>query len=369
LDFGAKKWTDPLKDGPLQHGFDSFFGISASLDMPPFVYIQDQKFTEEPTVEKKWIRSGPAAKDFEAVNVLPDFSKKAVEFISSHATDAKNGKPFFLYVAFGAPHTPIVPTADWQGKSGLGPYGDFVMETDWATGEVLKAIDAAGIADNTLVIFTSDNGCSPAADTKLLESEGHFASADRRGYKADIWDGGHRIPLVMRWPAGHVKAGVQTTELTCLTDLMATAAQIVGEKLPPDAAEDSVSMLPAMLGERSDKPVREAVIHHSIGGYFAVRQGKWKLELCHGSGGWGAPREPAAIAQGLPDTQLYDMDSDVGEQKNVAAEHPEVVAQLTALLDKYIKEGRSTPGPAETNDAKIVVRKKATTRESRSEGD
>jgi arylsulfatase A-like enzyme len=163
LRMGEQQWTDPLKDGPLQHGFDYFFGIAASLDMPPFVYIENQRFTEEPTVRKKWVRTGPAAKDFEAINVLPEFSRRAVDYITAHAADAKAGKPFFLYLAFSAPHTPILPTPQWQGKSGISPYADFVMETDWATGQTLKAIDDAGLTENTLVIFTSDNGCSRSA--------------------------------------------------------------------------------------------------------------------------------------------------------------------------------------------------------------
>ncbi len=198
LGVGENQWTDPLNDGPTNHGFDSFFGISASLDMPPFVYIENNRFTEVPDVQKKWGRTGPAAKDFEAVNVLPDLMHKAVDYITVHAADAKkagaNAKPFFLYLAFTAPHTPILPSPEWQGKSDLGKYGDFVMEVDWAAGEVLKAIDAAGIADNTLVIFTSDNGCSPAADVKALEAEGHFPSAISRLQSRHLgWRASHSV--------------------------------------------------------------------------------------------------------------------------------------------------------------------------------
>ncbi len=291
LQFAENTWADPIPDGPLQHGFDYYFGISASLDMPPFVYLENERVTETPSVQKKWVRTGPAAQDFEAINVLPDLTHKAVDYITAHAAAAKqtgpDAKPLFLYVAFTAPHTPILPTPQWQGKSGLGPYGDFVMETDWAAGEVLKALAAAGLADNTLVIFTSDNGCSPAADVKKLEAQGHYPSAEFRGYKADIWDGGHRIPLVARWP-GKIEAGSHTRSLTCLTDLIATCADIVGEKLPDTAAEDSVSMWPVLTSQALDAG-REAVVHHSIDGLFAIRKGKWKLELCAGSGGW-APR-------------------------------------------------------------------------------
>jgi arylsulfatase A len=355
LAFGENQFRDPLVDDPTKHGFDYFFGISASLDMPPFVYLENGRFTEEPTVEKKWIRTGPAAKDFEAVNVLPDPTRKASDYISAQAADAQAGKPFFLYVAFTAPHTPILPTKEWAGKSGLGPYGDFVMETDWAAGEVLKSIDAAGLAQSTLVVFTSDNGCSPAADVKKLEAEGHYPSADFRGYKADIWDGGHRIPFIVRWP-GKVQAGSRSSALCCLTDLLATCAELVGEKLPDSAAEDSVSLLPTLL-EKPDAATHEAVVHHSIDGMFAIRKGRWKLELCAGSGGWAAPREAEAIAQHLPSVQLYDMTADESEQHNVAAEHPEIVKELTTLLEKYVATGRSTPGAPQKNDAKINLHK------------
>ena len=351
--FGDDQWTDPLKDGPLEHGFDYYFGISASLDMPPFVYIENDRVTEVPSVEKKWVRSGPAAKDFEAVDVLPKLTEKAKDYIAKHAGDAKQtgaeAKPFFLYLAFTSPHTPIVPTPEWQGKSGLGPYGDFVMETDWATGEVLKAIDEAGLKDDTLVVFASDNGCSPAAKVADLEAQGHYPSAQFRGYKADIWDGGHRIPFIVRWP-GKVKAGSSADTVICLTDFMATCAELVGETLPANAAEDSVSMLPILLSQTGGQ-THEAIVHHSINGNFAIRKGNWKLELCAGSGGWGAPREAEAIKEKLPPEQLYDMSSDEGEQHNVAAEHPEVVKELTALLQKYIDDGRSTEGARQKNDA------------------
>lgn len=196
LDFGAQKLSDPIVDGPLQHGFQYFFGISASLDMPPFAWIEDAKFTEPVTATKKWVRSGPAGVTFEAVNVVPELTKRAVGYVKGEHRDA--GKPFFLYLPFPSPHTPIVPSKEWEGKSGLSPYGDYVMETDWAVGEVLKAIDAAGLRENTLVVFTSDNGCSPAAKVEELEAKGHFPSAGARGYKADIWEGGHRIPFVVR---------------------------------------------------------------------------------------------------------------------------------------------------------------------------
>jgi arylsulfatase A-like enzyme len=345
-----------IQRSPITVGFDHYFGISASLDMPPYVFIENDRFTAVPTVEKKWIREGPAAADFEAVDVLPMLTRKAVEYIGQRAPDAKAGKPFFLYLPLNSPHTPIVPTKEWSGKSGVGDYGDFVMQTDASVGKVMAALDKAGIAENALIFFTSDNGCSPAAQTDDLEKKGHFASADRRGYKADIWDGGHRIPLLCRWPA-RVKAGSRYDQTTCLVDLMATCAEMVGAKLPDDAGEDSVSILPALLGQ-IDKPLRDTVVHHSISGKFAIRKGKWKLELCSGSGGWASPKDPEATKQGLPEIQLYDMTADVGEKRNLQAEQPDVVRQLTALLEKQITDGRSTPGAPQKNDVSIDLWKK-----------
>lgn len=348
LTFGADKFKDPIVDGPLQHGFDHYFGISASLDMPPFAFIDDNRFPEEPTATKKWVREGPAAPSFEAEDVLPKLSEHAVSYLKSQAGAAK---PFFLYLALTSPHTPILPTKQWQGKSGIGSYGDFVMETDWVVGEVTKALDEAKLSDSTLLVFTSDNGCSPAAKTEELERKGHFASAEYRGYKADIWEGGHHIPFIVRWP-GVVAPGSRSDVTACQVDFIATCADVTGAKLPDNAAEDSVSLLPVLRGTQQG-PLREAYVHHSIDGNFAVRQGKWKLELCAGSGGWGAPREPAAHQQGLPKVQLYDLESDVAEKNNVYAEHPDVVEKLTALLQKYIDEGRTTPGAPQKNDVRI----------------
>jgi arylsulfatase A-like enzyme len=358
LTFGPSRWTDDLADGPLDHGFDEYFGISASLDMPPFAFFANRRVTEVPTVEKTWVRKGPAAASFEAVDVLPELSRRAVEYIAARGAAkraANAAPPFFLYLSLTAPHTPIVPSAAWQGRSGLGSYADFVMQTDAVVGDVLSALEASGLADDTLVMFTSDNGCAPQAGVAELEAAGHFPSAGFRGYKADIWEGGHRIPLIVRWP-GKVPAGSRSEALVCLTDLFATCADVLGDATPPATAEDSFSMLPHLLNQRG-ATVRESIVHHSIDGVFAIRRGRWKLALGPGSGGWAAPRDAAARKQGLPEQQLYDLEADPGEQHNVAAEHPEVVAALTELLKRIVESGRSTPGQALSNDAKIRVRK------------
>jgi len=343
-------WTQPIQHGPTAIGFDSFFGISASLDMPPFVFLRNDRVTQVPTTEKKWLRSGPAAADFEAVDVLPALTTEAISVIKGHAERAGAGQSFFLYLALTSPHTPILPATEWQGKSGLGDYGDFVMATDAAVGQVLAALDQTGLANHTLVIFTSDNGCSPAAKVKVLESKGHFPSAQFRGYKADVWDGGHRVPLLVRWP-DRVKAGARSEAIICLTDFMATAADLLGAKLPATAAEDSFSFLPELL--RAGRTARDAIVHHSIEGRFAIRQGPWKLELCPGSGGWSSPKDAEARGQKLPEAQLYDLSTDIGEHQNVQAAHPEVVRQLTERLRKVVAEGRSTAGSPQRNDGAV----------------
>jgi arylsulfatase A len=318
-------------NGPVTRGFDEYFGFHHARMM------------------KSVFENDKVTRIVEPIDMLP----LLVEHTSAHIAErAKSGEPFFIYMALNSPHSPVTPSKAWQGKSALGSYGDFVMETDWAVGEVLAALGSSGVAENTLVIFTSDNGCSgPAANTKQLEQKGHFASAGFRGYKSDIWDGGHRVPFFVRWP-GKVKPGTTSTQLICHTDLMATCGEILSAKLPEDAAVDSVSMLPALLG-KVDKPLREAVVHHSINGRFSIRQKNWKLELCPGSGGWSEPKDKTAASKGLSDIQLYDLAADPGETHNLQAENTELVGKLKALLDQYIRNGRSTPGAGQTNDAPV----------------
>jgi arylsulfatase A-like enzyme len=293
-----------------------------------------------------------AEKDFEAVDVLPTLTNKACENI---ITQAKQKDPFFLYLALPSPHTPIVPSKAFQGKSKLTDYGDFVMETDWAVGQVLRTLDSLGIADNTLVIFTSDNGFAPyVLKTFNVEELGHFPSVGFRGYKADVWEGGHHIPLVARWPA-KIKAGSKTEGIVSLTDFMATCADIINTPLPGNIAEDSYSFLPALTGKKTTRP---AIVSHSINGNFCIQDNQWKLALCPGSGGWAAPLNKQAFEQGLPEAQLYDMLTDAGEKNNVAAAHPDIVNRLTAQMKKYVADGRSTPGQPLQNEVKVDILKK-----------
>ena len=344
IDYGKK-----VSGGPLAIGFDESFIIPASLDMFPYVYLKNDKPTEWATVTKAFHRPGPSGEKFEAIDCLTDFAREASQYIDARAK--AKGKPFFLYLPLTSPHTPIVPAKRWQGKSGLGSYGDFLMETDWVVGEVLKALDRNKLAENTMVIFTADNGCSPQAKIPNLISQGHKPNADWRGHKADIFEGGHRTPFLVRWPA-KVKAGTSSDQTICTTDLFATLDDIIGnrKKLPDNAAEDSFSFLPALLGQ-ADAKERQFTIHHSINGSFAIRRGKWKLTLCPGSGGWSAPRPNNAKKNAnLPLVQLHDLESDPSEKNNLQAKHSELVRDLVQTLAKAIKDGRTTPGKKQAND-------------------
>jgi arylsulfatase A-like enzyme len=264
---------------------------------------------------------------------------------------AKAGKPFFLYMPLNAPHTPIAPSKAWKGKSGISDYADFVMETDWSVGQVLDALEKAGVSKNTAVFLSSDNGCSPAANFEQLAGHGHNPSAQFRGTKADIFDGGHRVPFLVSWPA-RVPAGSSYEHPVCLVDFMATAAEMAGVSLPENAGEDSASLLPALTAA-TRSPIHEAVVHHSVNGSFAIRQGQWKLELCASSGGWSQPKPGSKEAADLPALQLYDMKTDVGETRNVAEQHPEVVEKLKGLLQKFVADGRSTPGATQPNTGEV----------------
>jgi arylsulfatase A-like enzyme len=356
-------FAKPIRNGPNSVGFDYFFGISASLDMVPYTYIENDRVTKPPTVDKSFpmilgrtnsaTRKGPAAADFEAEDVLPTLTRKAVEHLEQRADAAKRGQPFFLYLPLAAPHTPVAPTPEWLGKSGLNPYADFVMQVDAEMGKVLAALEKNGLAQNTLVIFTSDNGCAPQVDIAGLRDKGHDPSGGLRGSKADIFEGGHRIPFVARWP-GRIKPASTSEQLICLNDLMATCAEIIGVKLPDTVGEDSVSILPALL-RKDNQPLREALVHHSINGSFAIRQKDWKLELCPDSGGWSAPRPGAADVRELPPVQLYHLGKDLSETTNVQARYPKVVSRLTQLLEKYVADGRSTPGKPQSNTGEVNI--------------
>lgn len=351
LGFGNEPNTDysrPLHPSPLDHGFDHFFGIPASLDMPPYVFIEDRRPTEPPTGHTPGVknqppgvfwREGAMGPHFQFDQVLNTLTRKATGIITE-----KRKQPFFLYFALTGPHTPWVPRAEFKGRSKAGIYGDFVAEVDWTVGEVMKAIERSGAASNTLLLFTSDNGPERYAYERIPQF-GHYSMGRFRGVKRDAWEGGHRVPFLARWP-GHIRPGRTCDEPICLTDLTATCAALSGAKVPAGAAEDSYNILPALLGEKLARPIREAIVHHTAKGNFAIRQGDW-VYIDAPSG--DDSREPEwfrkqhrVVPHNSP-AELFNLKQDDGERRNLYAEHPDIAARLKALLEKYKEQGRSAP--------------------------
>jgi len=358
---GKIDFTQPVTNGPDINGFDQYYGHCGSLDMPPYVWVDTGRVTAVPTREEGvtrqedpygWYRKGPIGPDFEIEQVLPHLFDKSIAYVNERAQAEHADQPFFLYLPLPAPHTPIVPVPPFKDASGLNPYGDFVMQVDHHMGELFAALKENKLDENTLVIFTSDNGCSPQANFPLLREKGHSPSAVYRGYKADIYEGGHRVPLIVRWP-GHIEEGRKTNALACLTDVYSTLETITGQPRQPTGGEDGYSLVPVFEGKETSG--RDTLVSHSISGHFAIRQGNWKLCLAHGSGGWSSPREPAAIKQGLPAMQLYNLSSDPGEQENLVESHPEKVKHLLELLEHQVQQGRCTPGEKVANDRKVAV--------------
>ncbi|MCD8088179.1 MAG: arylsulfatase [Oscillospiraceae bacterium] len=349
-------YTKPFTHGPCEYGFDYFYGMEASLDSGPYTYIENDHVVTVPTGytgyepfphmappgRDGW-SYGPIAEGFKHENVVPDFNKKVLDLLEQYHED---GRPFFLYYPTPAVHIPLVPTDEFRGKSKVGVYGDFVMELDACVGDVMNKLKELGIEDNTVFLFASDNGCSPAVDYDYMASCGHNPSYIYRGFKGDIYDGGHRIPCIVRWP-GMIQPGSTCDQLVCLTDVMATLAELVGYKLPQNAGEDSISML--SLWEGGTRPTRRDAVHSSADGSFGIRCGDWKLELCPGSGGtlWTEGLEP--VPEDGTMVQLYHMGKDVRETENVCHQYPGLVAYLKTKLSVYILNGRSTPGIPQPN--------------------
>lgn len=352
-DFSNIDFTKPVTNTPNDIGFDYSYGHSGSLDMAPYVYVENGMATEVPdtttvnTGKYSWWREGPTSKDFIHDEVTPHFFNKGIDYVKEQS---QKNDPFFLYLALPSPHTPILPTEEWAGKSGLNPYGDFVLMIDDYMGRLLDAVDKVGISENTIIIFSSDNGCSPAAKIDELVAEGHYPNSIYRGHKADIYEGGHRIPFLVKWPNG-IKDNRVSDETICLTDLMATFAEITNYKMLDNEGEDSYSFMPIIKSKNTTKPIREATVHHSINGSFAIRKDKWKLIMCSGSGGWSYPKpNNKSVIDTLPEMQLYDLKSDPKESNNLVFSQPKKVKELRSLLIKYINEGRSTPGKPQSND-------------------
>lgn len=346
-------FSQPIKNGPSTHGFDYSFGFCGSLDMAPYVYVENDMPTMVPTKttvtrhKKKFWREGLTSDDFVHATVLQDLTDKAIQYIDQNANGAS---PFFLYFPLPAPHTPILPTPEFLGKSNTNEYGDFVMQVDDVVRQIRETLVKQGISENTLLVFTSDNGCSPKADFEELANVDHDPSYVFRGAKADIYEGGHRVPFIIEWPAKGLK-NVSSDKMICTTDFFATCAEIANYEIKDTEAEDSYSMLPLINGE-NDSAIREYIIHHSIDGNFATRKGDWKLIFSEGSGGWSypSPRNIKSENLVLPSMQLYNLKDDIEETTNLIAKNPEKAAELKAALKKIILDGRSTPGAIQENE-------------------
>ena len=343
-------FTRPIGDGPTTRGFDTYFGTDVP-NYPPYCFIEDARTVGLPSAPSTPVfnHPGPMLPEWKWVDIMPELTRRAVKYIED-AAKASPARPFFLYFPLTAPHFPIVPAPEFQGKSGAGLYGDFVAQVDWTVGQVLEALDRTGLAPGTLVVFTSDNGPEVSGEIGVgayerIQQYGHASMGDLRGVKRDAWEGGHRVPFLARWP-GKIGPGSASNEVICLADLMATAAAIVGAELPASAGEDSYNILPALMGEKLQKPIREATVLHSASGRFAIRQGEWVFVDAPTGGDNREPdwfkKERGYQPHNFPG-ELYDLSQDLSERRNLYGEHPEIVQRLKALLEKYKAEGRSAP--------------------------
>lgn len=347
-------YSQEIKGGPLDCGFDYYFGISASLDMPPYTWIENRKVVADPTEKIKankgpldYWRGGAKAPDFDLVQGLPEISRRAAAYVRKQSSK----QPFLMYVPFPSPHKPVLPAPEFRGKSKAGVYGDYVVQTDWAVGHIVKALKEKGFYENTLIVFTSDNGSFTVGSEKAngrygVKKYGHAANGVLRGEKSDIWEGGHRVPFIAAWPA-KVKGNQTYDGTVSTTDIMATVSDAVGHQLKDNEGEDSWSFLHAMTSQEQDVSKRVWVFH-SASGMFAVRKGKWKLIAGKGAGGRGG-KGPADAPAG----QLYDMKNDLSETTNLYEKYPEIVEELTSELKQLVENGRSTPGENQPNTGKV----------------
>jgi arylsulfatase A len=337
-------FSQPIPGGPTTRGFDEYFGTDVP-NWPPYCFIENDRTVGIPS---EWLPTrllggnpllaslpGPALAGWKLEAILPTLGDRVCACINRFAAKKE---PFLIYMPLTAPHEPLAVNDPWKGQSGLNPYGDFVMETDALVGRVLEALEQSGVADNTLVIFTSDNGKAAYTGAAELERMGHYSSGPLRGYKTSVYEGGHREPFIVRWP-GVVKPGTVCRQLAHQADVMATLAEALGTKLPDNAGEDSFSLLPLLRCE--DRPVRETAVSCASSGIPGLRRGPWKLIL------QGNPKAKAEV-------QLYNLDSDLGETTNLAADKPELVTEMRALMEKIIADGRSTPGPRQKNDVTVL---------------
>lgn len=375
LGFGNEQpvdWNKPLKPGPLELGFDYYFGVPVLNSHPPFVFVEnhrvvgydpDDPFVYDERAETRWFQekfglgeiggAGEAHFLFDDRKVGTKLKDKAIEFIKK-----PKEKPFFLYLATTNIHHPFTPTPEYIGTSEAGRYGDFIHEFDWMVGEILHTLDEEGLAENTLVILTSDNGGMLNQGGQDAYAAGHRQNGKLLGFKFDAWEGGHRVPFIVRWP-GKVAAGTTSDHLTSNVDLLATVAAVVGQEELAEKAPDSRNMLPAITGD-PEEPIREhLVIAPNSREHLSIRKGPWMYIPARGGGGFRAPNVgdhtfggPAAfpftgqensdiengeITADAPPAQLYNLDEDPYQSQNVYREYPEKVAELKELLEKEMR--------------------------------
>lgn len=345
-------FSKPMRGGPVDRGFDYFFGVDLP-NMPPFTFFENDRLATQPTAKYELDPSEgivlprgfvgcPMAPGWKMDRILPEITERAVRQVHELA---EQDEPFFLLFSMTSPHEPIVPSTDFRDKSGIAPIADFVMETDWSAGQVIKAVDDAGIADNTIVIFTADNGHSHYTGWEDLIDAGHMPSGQYRGHKGDIWEGGHRVPFVVRWP-NRIAANASSEQLVCLTDIFATAAEIIGHELPKQSAEDSFSFAAACFGEAGDM-ARPNLISHSNVGEFAYREGPWKIVFKMGRRNLNESRGEPTI------TELYNLEDDVAESNNLVKQESDLAVQLTERLRESIERGATHPQREGSNDAHV----------------
>ncbi len=350
---GNVEFSKPILDGPIRRGFDSYFGVDLP-NFPPYCFIENDRTVGIPSLAAPqskggFNRPGPMVEGWNLTNIMPEITRHAVQRIEDAAAVTPN-TPFFLYFPLTAPHYPIVPTAEFKGRSQAGDYGDYVAQVDATVGEVMAALDRTGFAKNTLVVFTSDNGPEVAGEVGIgayerIKEYGHRSMDGLRGVKRDAWEGGHRVPFIARWP-DRIPANKTSDEIICHVDLLATCAAMLGEKLPTDAGEDSYDIMPALLGEKLAQPIREATLLHSSKGALAIRQGDWVLIDAPSGDGNHEPdwfKQERGYQPNTFDGELYNIRNDLSQSKNLYGEKPEIAVKLKRLLEKYKSEGRSSP--------------------------
>jgi arylsulfatase A len=347
-------YSKPLRGGPIDHGFDYYFGEDV-INQPPYTYIENDRVVNLPTAQYKYdptegvamprnFDASPMAPDWQFNKVLPGNTNRCVEYIHSQS---KSDNPFFLYFAMSSPHTPVVPTDKFAGKSGIAEIADFLMETDWSVGQILMAVEEAGISENTIIIFTADNGHPPTQWDKLIE-HGHFPSGIFRGRKGTIWEGGHRVPFIVKWKS-KIEAGSVSTQLLCLTDIYSTIYELVSGELPPfDSAEDSFSFLKTLFHNK-ESSLRDNIVNHSVNGEFAYRSGHWKIVYL-------MPEKTLELSRGKPvKIELYNLEKDISEITDVSEQYPEIVDRLTKELQTIVDRGTSRKGSVQHNDVLIKI--------------